>query len=133
MLGCCESRLNNACLTILSCIAVYNHDTYVQVSSASVINVGISFVMIIINQHLRLEIAKHKFFKNGYGKYRILHSANSVNETENDTANSVNAAENDLTDWQFSVSRALIDIYITYIAKWKLSLFKQGISLQRPN
>ena len=44
MLGCCEkeSRLNGACLKILSYIAIYNCDTYAQVSSASVINVGIS-------------------------------------------------------------------------------------------
>ena len=34
---------------ILSYIAVYNHETHAQVSSASVINVGILFVMFIIS------------------------------------------------------------------------------------
>ena len=112
MLGCCESesRLNRACLIILSYIAVYNRASYEQVSSASVINVGISFIMLIINQHLCLEVAKWKFFHDGYGKCQNLNSANSINGTENtcNWTNSVNAAENDYTDWQFSVSRALV-------------------------
>ena len=35
--------------------------------------------MLTIIQHLRLEIAKRKFFNNGYGKYWNLHSENIVN------------------------------------------------------
>ena len=77
-----ESTLNHACLIILSYTAVYNRDTYVHVSSASVSNVGLSFIMFNINQHLLLEIAITKFFNNGYGKYQNLHSANSVNAAE---------------------------------------------------
>ena len=98
MLGCCESEstLNCACLIILSYIAGYNCDTYVHVSSASVSNVGMSFLISIIKQHL--EIAIQKFFNNGYRKYRNLHSTNSINAAENDSANSVNVAENDWTD-----------------------------------
>ena len=42
--------------TVLSYIAVYNCDIYAQVSSASVINVGILVIMLTINQDLRLEI-----------------------------------------------------------------------------
>ena len=97
MLSCCESesRLNRACLIILSYIAVYNCEIHVHVSSASVINVSISFVMLIINQHLCLGIAIWKFFNNGYGKKRDLHSANSINVTENDLVNSVNTVEID--------------------------------------
>ena len=86
---------------MLSYIAVYNCDTYVHVSSASV---SISFFM-LINQYLCLEIAIRKFFNNGYGKYRNHHSVNSINVAENDLANSVNAGKNYWTDWQFSVSR----------------------------
>ena len=88
----------------MSYIAVYCCNAYAQVSSASVIKVGISILMIIINQHLYLEITKLKFFKNFYGKYWNISSPNSVNVTENDSANSVNAAEKDWTDWQFSIS-----------------------------
>ena len=51
-----------------------------QVSSASEINVGISFIICY-------EIAKRKFFKNGYGKYQNLHSANSLNLIKTDMAN----------------------------------------------
>ena len=70
MLGCCESEstLNRQCLIILSFVAVYNCDTYALMSSASVSNVGMSFNMLIINQHLYLEIAIQKFFNNGYRK-----------------------------------------------------------------
>ena len=84
-----------------------------QVSSASVSNVGISIFTLIINHNLSLEIAKQKFFENGYGKYQNLHLANSVNLTENDSAHSVNVAENDWTDWQFSVSQALLTTFMT--------------------
>ena len=54
MLGCCEngSALNCTCLIIQSYIAVYNNDTYVHVSSASVSNVGMSFVMLKIKKYL---------------------------------------------------------------------------------
>ena len=68
---------------ILSNIAVYNHDTYVHVSLTSESNVGMSFIMLIINQQLCLEIAISKFFKYGYGKYQNLHLANSINEAKN--------------------------------------------------
>ena len=37
-------------------IAVHNCDTFAWVSSANVINVGISFVMLIINQRLHLRL-----------------------------------------------------------------------------
>ena len=49
MLSYCESEstLNCTCLIILSYIAVYNPDTYAHVSSASVSNAGMSFVMLI--------------------------------------------------------------------------------------
>ena len=56
-------------MIILSYIAIYNRDTNEHVSSASVSNVGMSFVMLIIKQHLRLEIAMRKFFNIGYGNY----------------------------------------------------------------
>ena len=50
MYGCCESKstLNRACLIILSYIAVFNSDNYAHVGSASVSNVGISFVTLKI-------------------------------------------------------------------------------------
>ena len=44
-------------------MAVYNSATYAQVNSANVIYVGISFIMLIINQNLHLEIAIQKFGK----------------------------------------------------------------------
>ena len=68
MFCCCESEstLNRACLIILSYIAVYNHDTYMHVSSAKVGMVGMSLVMVKIKQHLHLEIAIWKFFNNDY-------------------------------------------------------------------
>ena len=94
----------------MSNIAVYNRDTYAHVSSASVSNVGMSFVMLKIKQHLRLEVAIEKFCNKDYGKYWDLHLANSINADENDLANSRNVAENDWTDWQFSVSRALLSM-----------------------
>ena len=115
VLGCCqsESTLNCACL-IMSNIAVYNRDTYAHVSSTSVSNVGMSLVMLKIKQHLRLEVALEvaiqKFFNKDYGKYWDLCLANSINVDENDLANSRNAAENDWTDWQFSVSQALLSM-----------------------
>ena len=56
-----ESTFSCTCLIILSYIAVYNHDTYVHVSSASVSSVG----MLIVKQHLHLEITIWKFFNNG--------------------------------------------------------------------
>ena len=37
-----------------------------------------SFLMLIINQHLSLEITILKFFNKCYGKYQNLHLANSV-------------------------------------------------------
>ena len=54
MLSCCESKciLNCACLIILSYVAVYNRDAYAHVNSASVSNVGMSFAMIKVKQHL---------------------------------------------------------------------------------
>ena len=45
-----------------------------------------SFVMLIINQHLHLDVAILKFFNNGYGKYQNLCSTKSVNAAENDLA-----------------------------------------------
>ena len=93
--GICDGT-PSTCSSIELYIAIYKRDLHVQVSSASVINVGISFVMLKINQHLRLEIAIRKFFNNGYKKYQNLLWASSVN-----------AAENDWTDWQFLVSQAL--------------------------
>ena len=99
-LGCCESEstLNWACLLILSYTAVYNHDTYAHVSWASVSNVGMSFIMLIIKQHLHLKIATWKIFNNGYRKYWNLLSTNSVNATENDSAKSVKCSQKWL-DW----------------------------------
>ena len=41
-------------------------------------------------------------------RYWNLGSVNSVNAAENDLTNSINVAENDWTDWQFSVSQALM-------------------------
>ena len=95
MFGCCESEstLNHGCLIILSYIAVYNRDVYAHVSSASVSNVGISFLILKIKQRLHLEVAIWKFFNKDYGKYRNLSSANSVNATSDDSANSGNAAK----------------------------------------
>ena len=60
------------------------------------------FVMLKIKQHLCLKVAIQKFFNKDYGKYQDIRSANSVNMSE------MNAAENDWTDWQFSVSQALL-------------------------
>ena len=71
-------------MIILSYIAIYNRDTNEHVSSASVSNVGMSFVMLIIKQHLRLEIAMRKFFNIGYGNYWNLCWAKSLNAAEND-------------------------------------------------
>ena len=92
--SCCESEitLNHACLIILSYIAVYNRDIYAHVSSTSVSNVGLLFVMLKIKQHLSLEVAMRKFFK-VYGKYRDVHSANSINAVEHDSANHGHAAK----------------------------------------
>ena len=70
-------------MIIQTYIAVYNRDTHV--SSASVSNVGMSFVMFKIKQHLRLEFAIRKFFNKNYGKHRDLCWANSVNAAENDS------------------------------------------------
>ena len=78
-----------------------------HVSSASVSNVGMSFVVLKMKQHLCLEVAIWKFFNKDYRKYPDLCLANSVNATENDSANSGYGAENDWTNWHFSVSRAL--------------------------
>ena len=80
MFGCCEceSTLNHGCPIILSYIAVYNHDVYVHVSSASVSNIGMSFVVLKKKQHLPLEVAVPKFFNKDYGKYRNLRTTNSV-------------------------------------------------------
>ena len=103
-----ESTLNCACLIILTYIAVYNCDTHAHVSSASVSNVGMPFVMLIIKRHLHLEIAIWKFLNNGYGKYPNLRSIKSLNVAENVSANSVKEAENDWIDWQFSVCLALL-------------------------
>ena len=63
--GCCESEstLNRGCLIILNNIAVYNCDIYVHVDSASVSNVGFSFIMLKIKQPLHLEVAIHKLRK----------------------------------------------------------------------
>ena len=93
MFGCCESEstLNCACLIILSHIVVYNCNTYAHVSSVSVRNVGMSFVMLKRKQQLCLEVAIWNFFNKNYGKYQYL-SSNSVNATKNDSANSGNAA-----------------------------------------
>ena len=71
----------------------YNNKDDAHVSSASISNVGMSFFMLIINQHLHLEIARQKFFHNDYGKYRNHHLASSVNVTKNDSANSVKSAK----------------------------------------
>ena len=59
MLGSCESEstLTPPCQIILSYIDLNNPDIYAHVSSASVSNVGMIFVMLIIKQHLILEIA----------------------------------------------------------------------------
>ena len=65
-----------------------------------------SFVMLVIKQHLHLEIAILKF--NDDGKYWNFHLANFRNAAKNDSASSINVAENDWTDWQFSVSPALL-------------------------
>ena len=70
------------------------------------------FIMLIIKQNLHLEIAIWKFFNIGYGEYRNLHLANTINAAENDSANSVNAAKNDWAYWQFSVSGALVNTSI---------------------
>ena len=81
-----------------------------HVSSASVSNAGMSFVMLKIKQRLSMEVAIRKFFNKDNGKYRNLHystNTRGVHTTEEDSANSGNEAENDWTDWQFSVSRAL--------------------------
>ena len=56
MFGCCESTLNGTCLIILSYIAVYNCGTYAHISSANVRNIGMSFIMLKIKQHLCLEL-----------------------------------------------------------------------------
>ena len=65
---------------IISCIAVLH--------SASVSNVGMSFVMLRVKQHLSLEVAIRKFFNKDYGKYQGLCLANSVNAAANDSENS---------------------------------------------
>ena len=67
MLSCCESEsiLNCICLIILSFIA-YHCDTYAHVNTASISYVGMSFLILIIKQHLHSEIAIWKFFNNGY-------------------------------------------------------------------
>ena len=51
--------------------------SYAHVRAASVSNVGMSFVMLIIKQHLHLETAIQKFFSNVFGQYRTLHLASS--------------------------------------------------------
>ena len=66
--SCFESTLNSACLILLSFVAVYNRDIYAHMRSASVSNVGMSFITLIISQQLHLEIPIQKFFNNGYGK-----------------------------------------------------------------
>ena len=70
MFGCCESKstLNRACPIILSYIVVYKRDTYGHVSSESVRNVGMSFVMLKMKQSLHLEVAIRKFLYKDYGK-----------------------------------------------------------------
>ena len=100
---CLIPILNRACLIILSYITVHNCDTYVYVSSATESNADKSYVILIIKQHLHLEIAIRKIFNNGYRNYRNLNLANIVNEAENDLENTENTAENVCTDWQFSV------------------------------
>ena len=54
-------------MIILTYIAVYFRDTYAHVTSASVSNVGITFVTFKIKQHQRLEFAIRKFFNKNYG------------------------------------------------------------------
>ena len=69
MLSCgeSESRFNCAYLIILAILPIIIM-ILMQLSSASVSNVGKSFFMLIINQHLHLEIALQKCFNNVYGK-----------------------------------------------------------------
>ena len=129
MFGCCEneSTLNHTCLTILSYVAVYNRDTYAHVSSASVSNVCISFIMLKIKQHLYLEVAIPNFFKKDYRKFQNLRPADSVNAAKNDLTNSGNVTENDWTDWQFSVSRALMSSVANYIYCSLTDLIKPSV------
>ena len=84
-----------------------------QVSSASVCNVGMSFVMLIIKQHLHLETAIQKLLNNGYRQKRNLHSENSINAAECDLANSVTVSENDWTNRQFSFLSPVVYILFT--------------------
>ena len=51
--------------------AVYNHDTYVYVKITNESNVVMSFVMLIINQHLHLEILIWNFFNRSYRNTEI--------------------------------------------------------------
>ena len=78
MFGCCESEsiFNHACLIILSYTVIYYCDTYADVSSASVSNVGMSFITLKIKQHLcfwNMEILPqglHKIPRDPFGKFR---------------------------------------------------------------
>ena len=67
-----------------------------HVSSASASNVGMSFVMLIVKQHLHLESAIWKFFLT----MMMENTKIFTGQTQ-----SVNSGEN---DWQFSVSRACL-------------------------
>ena len=98
MLGCCESEntLKRSCLKIIELHCFLKSCFLCALSLTSESNVCIKNIMMIIKQHLRLEIAVWKLFNNGYGKYRNLRLANSIN-----------ADETDWTDWHFSVSHTL--------------------------
>ena len=106
-----KSRMSG--LIILSYIAVYDRDT--------ISNVGMSFVMLIINQHLHLEIVVRKFFNNGNGKYWNLRLVNSLNVTENDSANSVCIYGQKWLDW-LAIFSFLIPGYVDTLSHLKLWL-----------
>ena len=78
---------------ILSYIAVYNRDTYVQVSLTSESNVGMSFDKVIINKHSAFGNCNNKIILQWLQK--IKKSPLGINVAKNDSANSVNAAKND--------------------------------------